>query len=168
MSLVFALPLAALLFWALWGRACASPGRPLEPWCIPFGVFAGILLIPLHEWLHAAIYPKNAEAYIGLIPKQFMAYAHCAAPLSKKRFILMCLLPMILGLLPFLLFLICPLNWPGAAAVLWPCAMVGLVSPSPDYLNVFLVCRAAPKGALIQNGKDGLYWFCPKPPGAEK
>ena len=76
---------------------------------IIIGVLLGFLALIIHELLHAIVYPKNANVFIGIAkPITFVALA--SYPLSKKRFILMCLLPYILGIIPFICFIISPSN----------------------------------------------------------
>ena len=71
----------------------------------------------------------------------------------------MSLLPMILGIIPLVVFVCTPPDYRILDAILWPMAMMGLVSPSPDYMNVYYVLKEVPQNAYIQDGKDGLYWF---------
>ena len=42
---------------------------------------------------------------------------------------------------------------------MWAMAVIGLVSPSPDYLNVYCVLKQVPNGSYIQDDKDGICWF---------
>lgn len=39
---------------------------------------------------------------------------------------------------------------------MWSMAIIGLVSPLPDYLNVYCVLKQVLKGAYIQDDKDGM------------
>ena len=64
----------------------------------------------VHELLHAIVYPKGANVYIGIVkPINFVALV--SYPLSKKRFILMCLLPYILGIIPYIAFWLSPADY---------------------------------------------------------
>ena len=36
---------------------------------------------------------------------------------------------------------------------------MGLISPAPDYMDVILLLRNVPKGAVVQPAKDGLVWY---------
>jgi len=156
-SLVFALPCMLLCLALLFVKKEMMQDFPMIRPMIPLGILLGIACCLLHELLHAVLQPKEATAYIGFIPSQFMFYMKCKEPISKKRFIAMALLPMILGVIPLIAFLVSEnqtLN-----AIFWPMAMIGLVSPAPDYLNVYHIIRQVPAGAYIQDAPQGMCWF---------
>lgn len=156
-SLPLALPFAALCFALLFLKRSRMAGAPLDVRWLPAGILAGLLGCFAHEWLHAVLQPRGAVAYIGLIPTQFMFYMKCKEPLTRRRFIAMSLLPVILGAVPAALF--AASSNPAANAVLWPMAMIGFISPAPDYLNVCAVLRQTPKSAYIQDDEQGLCWY---------
>ena len=104
---------------------------------MPLSLLIGFLLIPLHEFLHAICYPSDAIVYIGVSLKKLAAYAISFYPISKVRFIMMSLMP-VLSMAPM---------------------FMGMISPSPDYMIVILVLKHVPNGTMIQAANDGLYWF---------
>ena len=125
---------------------------------IIIGVLLGFLALIIHELLHAIVYPKNANVYIGIAkPITFVALA--SYPLSKKRFILMCLLPYILGIIPFICFIISPSNNLILNAILWGMAFLGMASPYPDAYNVYQVIKQVPKGKKVQFYEDDTYYI---------
>lgn len=155
-SLIFALPLMALSIALIFVKRQLLNDFPMVRSAIPIGIALGILCCFVHEFLHAVVQPKYAVAYIGLIPAKFMFYMKCSAPISRGRFILMSLLPVILGIVPMIIFIVSKnqvLN-----SIMWPMGMIGLISPSPDYLNVYTILRTVPKNAVIQDDEDGLCW----------
>ncbi len=158
-SVLFAIPFILLCFFALWERFYFDKNFSLDKPYLLIGIILGILLCTVHELLHAIVYPKKCNAYIGIIPKEFIFYMSCSAPLRKRKFILMSLLPMILGIIPLVVFVCMPSDFKILNTILWPMAMMGLVSPSPDYMNVYYVLKEVPQNAYIQDGEDGLYWF---------
>lgn len=158
-SILFAIPFFIACFAALYLKEYFSGQFPFEKQYGWIGLLLGLLLIPVHELLHTAVYPSLAEKFIGIDTKNFMAYAYCNAPLKKNRFIFMSLLPMVLGIIPFIMFCLLPISCKAIAAILWPCALIGLVSPCPDYLNIYYVLKQAPKDAYIQDAENGMYWF---------
>lgn len=121
------------------------------------GVCIGFVLLIIHELLHAIVYPKEANTYIGIIkPITFVAFG--SYPLSKKRFIAMCLLPYILGIIPLILFWISPANNLELNSILFGIAFIGMGSPYPDAYNVYQVIKQVPKGKKIQfYGNDTYY-----------
>ena len=68
------------------------------------GLMVGFLFLVVHEYLHAVMYPKNAVVYIGIAPQYFAAVALSSYPLSRIRFVIMSLLPSLLGIIPIVFF----------------------------------------------------------------
>ncbi len=121
------------------------------------GFVVGFVLMLVHELLHAVVYPKAATVYIGIMPKQFAAVALASYPLSRVRFIVMSLLPYVLGIVPLVLFWLMPAGHKVVNGLLFGMAVMGLVSPYPDCYNVFQVIRQTPKGSMVQFYEDDLY-----------
>lgn len=156
-SSLFAIPITILCFILLFIKKNMMNDFPMIRTFIPVGIILGFLCCFIHELLHAIPQPKDAKVYIGLIPSKLIFYMKCKEPISKGRFILMSLLPVILGIVPLIIFMLSEnqiLN-----SIMWAMAVIGLISPSPDYLNVCCVIKQVPKGAYIQDDKDGMCWF---------
>ena len=150
---------AALCFLCVFLKRGASSEYLFDLRFIPISFLLGALLIPVHEFLHAVCYPDDATVYTGICLKKIAAYAVSYHPISRTRFIIMSLAPMILGIIPLIVFLIVPFS---CRAVVTLCSVpmfMGLISPSPDYMDVLLVLKQVPRGATIQAAKDGMYWF---------
>lgn len=125
---------------------------------IIIGVLLGFLALIIHELLHAIVYPKNANVYIGIAkPITFVALA--SYPLKKEKFILMCLLPYILGIIPLILFWIMPITDMKIHSILFGLSAMGLSSPYPDLFNVYQVLKQTPKNCKIQFYKDDTYYI---------
>lgn len=125
---------------------------------IIIGVLLGFLALIIHELLHAIVYPKNANVYIGIAkPITFVALA--SYPLKKGKFILMCLLPYILGIVPLILFWIMPITDMKIHSILFGLSAMGLGSPYPDLFNVYQVLKQTPKNCKIQFYKDDTYYI---------
>lgn len=125
---------------------------------IIIGVLLGFLALIIHELLHAIVYPKNANVYIGIAkPITFVALA--SYPLKKGKFILMCLLPYILGIIPLILFWIMPITDMKIHSILFGLSAMGLGSPYPDLFNVYQVLKQTPKNCKIQFYKDDTYYI---------
>ncbi len=122
------------------------------------GVLLGFLALIIHELLHAIVYPKNTNVYIGIVkPINFVALA--SYPLKKGRFILMCLLPYILGIIPLVLFWLIPITDMKIHSILFGLSAMGLGSPYPDLFNVYQVLKQTPKKCKIQFYKDDTYYI---------
>lgn len=130
---------------------------PLLAPLLPVGVLLGILACFLHELLHALPQPKGAVVYIGFIPRGFLFFMKCKEPISRRRFVLMALLPVTLGVIPLALFWFSTSS--ALCALWWPMAMIGFLSPAPDYANVFHILREVPPKGRIQDAEQGLCWF---------
>lgn len=123
------------------------------------GLGVGFLLLFVHECLHALVYPKGVVVHLGVIPRYFAAVALVSYPISKRRFVVMSLLPAALGVIPMVLFWIMP---PGCRALngfLFGMAVFGMIAPYPDYWNVFQIGRQAPPGCWIQFYEKDVYCF---------
>ena len=84
--------------------------RAMNPIYVPLGIILGLLLMPVHEVLHGVCYKKGQKVYIGICLKKFAAFAVCHEPISKRRFVIMSLMPMLLGIIPLAIFLLSPPN----------------------------------------------------------
>lgn len=136
-----------------------SAGQPVvTPLSVGFGFLLGFFVgIPAHEWLHAIVYPKEATVSIGILPRQFTAVALASYPLSRGRFLLMSLLPMALGVLPLILFMISPDTSRALNGVLFGLMVMGLTTPYPDCFNVYQAFKQTKRGCFLQFEKDDLY-----------
>lgn len=103
-------------------------------------------------------FKKGQKVYIGICLKKFAAFAVCHEPISKRRFIMMSLMPMLLGIMPLVIFL---LSSPNAflSGICIPMGIIGMLSPMPDYMDVHIICKQVPKGALVHTQNDGFYWY---------
>ena len=75
-------------------------------WMMIGGICGGLSLLP-HELLHAICYKKDVYMYNDLA--HMLMFVVGTEDMSKGRFIFMCLCPnLILGVIPYILFLIFP------------------------------------------------------------
>ena len=158
-ALPFLIPFILLLTISMFFKVFFSENFSPKPLFIVLGFLCSFLLLLVHEILHGIVYPKFANAYIGIMPKCFSAVALASFPLSRKRFVLMCLLPFVLGVIPIFLFWILPAEYVGLNCFLWGVATIGLISPYVDCYNVYHVMRQTNKNSMIQFYKDDLYSF---------
>ena len=121
----------------------------VAPATVIFGVAFSIAALLIHEFLHAIVYPSKATVVIGFVPKQFAAVALASYPLKRNRFILMCLLPYLLGVIPIILFCISPATAIEINGFLFGLSIMGLTSPYVDSYNVYQVLKQTSKNAQI-------------------
>ena len=158
-SIIFALPFIILIAASVFFKVMFSETFPLNFWFIPIGFVIGILLAVPHELLHAVVFPKNAVAYIGFSKNPPAAMVLASYPMKKGRFILMSLLPLILGIVPMVIFWLAPCQLKELNGVMLGMAAIGLISPSPDIYNVVQVIKQVPKGRCVQFYGDDTYWI---------
>lgn len=125
---------------------------------LPIGIILGLLLMPAHEILHAICYKKGQVVYVGICLKKFAAFAVCHEPISRRRFVVMSLMPTLAGIIPLIIFLICPAN-EIISGICIPVGIMGMISPMPDYMDIHIICKQTPRGAFIQTQNDGYYWY---------
>lgn len=126
---------------------------------IAIGLLTALSLSIVHEWLHCLPYPRTATAYIGILPTRFMAYMTCNSPISRTNEIISSLLPTLLGIIPWIIFLFCPTGQKEFVSFCWGLAIMGVTSPCPDYLRTYYVWKRVPKHAFVQTTSHGIYWF---------
>lgn len=122
------------------------------------GAIIGFILLLVHEYLHSIVYPKEANSYIG-IAKPITFVSLTSYPLSKRRFIVMSLLPYLLGIIPLVLFWLCPANLPKLNGIFFGMACMGMASPYPDAYTVYQIIKQVPKNKKIQNYEDDIYYI---------
>lgn len=141
----------AVLFLKLFNSAIS-----IKPIFIILGFLIGFILLIVHEILYGVVYPPKVNVSIGFIkPISFVALA--SYPMSKKRFIIMCLLPFILGIIPMLIFISTDNSIIGSFSFGMMCT--GIISPYPDVYNVFQVVKKVPKGKKVLFYEDTLSYI---------
>ncbi len=157
-ALPFLLPSLAVLIPTVFLKLYFEETPPVYPPYMLIGIAIGLLLLPVHELLHGAVFPRGATVYIGFYPKAFAFMALCSYPLSRRRFVLMSIIPYLLGLIPFIVFAALPSTYIITCSILFGAAMIGLITPYPDLYNVYKVMRNVPRGGKVYfDGDDTLY-----------
>lgn len=148
LCLIVSLTVFAKVFFA---RAAIAPAA------VFIGFAAGLALLIVHELLHAAVYPKAAAVTVGKLRGKLTFVALASFPMPRARFILMCLLPFVLGILPLAVFVLSPADakWLNGLTLGMACA--GMVSPFPDVYHVLTVLRHAKRTDRIMFYQDDLY-----------
>ena len=149
--------LCVFMFAAMFLKSFLCRAMVIHPVGIMIGFLIGLFLLPVHEWLHAVVYPKEASVTIGKVKGKLQFVALCSYPMVRARFILMCLLPFALGIIPLLAFILSPAEarvWNG---LMFGMAGVGMVSPFPDVYNTVIVLRQAKKSDRIMFYEDDTY-----------
>lgn len=158
-SIPFMFLLLIPCFVCVFAKAFTSGEPPINPPFIIIGVLIGFLLMLVHEYLHAIAYPRDAEVWIGIMPKSFAALVLSSSPISKTRFIFMSLLPIILGVIPMTAFCMMDSSLKELNSILLGAGIMGMTSVYPDIYNVTCVLKKVPKGAILQNNKNHTFYY---------
>lgn len=91
--------------------------------------------------------------------KSFTAVALSSSPVNRNRFIFLSILPIILGLIPLVIFCFSSNSLKELNGILFGMSIMGMVSVYPDIYNIFKILKVVPKKAIIQNNKNEIYYF---------
>ena len=149
--------LCVILFIAMLCKTIICKTVVISPIFILVGFAFGFLLLIIHEWLHGIVYPKEADVTIGRIKGKATFVALASYPLKRRRFIVMCLLPFVLGIIPLLIFIVSPAEYRELNGLMFGMSCMGMVSPFPDVFNVLAVLRNSEKSDLIMFYKNDMY-----------
>lgn len=140
----------------------SSPGTISIPiW--PF-LFISILIIPVHELLHAICHPGwglSSNSVIGLWLSRALFYAHYEGSMSRNRFLLIFAMPyLVLSLLPIpLIALSAGFGWtPDTVLALAYLSLIGGILASGDVVGFWLIISQIPGSAIVRNKGWKTYW----------
>jgi len=124
---------------------------------LAIGFCIGILLFPVHELLHAVCFPAGGEV-VMYYTMQGLGTS-CTAPMKRNRFIWVSVFPsIVLGLIPFALFLVIPSSYVFAETILFAVSFLHLGAGYADYCNLLHLMKV-PRNALIQISGEKIYWY---------
>lgn len=156
-ALPFLIPAFIIMFALMNIKTSINQQNVVNRLFILIGAIIGFALLLVHEVLHAIVYPKGVNTYVGIAkPITFVALA--SYPLSKKRFIVMCLLPYMLGIIPLIVFWLSPAYLRELNGVLFGMACMGMASPYPDAYTVYQVIKQVPKNKQVQYYGEDIYY----------
>lgn len=137
---------------------CLSNGESVlnKPFIL-LGVIIGALLLLVHELLHLIPYPKKEDKIIVI--KNWTPCAYYSGAVSKGAFIISSLLPVLLGVIPLLVFMLIPASNDVINTILWTVGTIGLASPARDYIEAWICLVSVPAGCSIQSGNGGFYYY---------
>ena len=149
-----------------------APDEPLPPEAIKveiprnhFWMRALFMAAPLFLPVVASLYLKSHIAGYALIDKRWIALGLLGALLlsivhdSRRNDMISSLLPALLGVIPWIVFLFCPATQKEFASFCWGLAIMGVTSPCPDYLHAYYIWKCVPEHAFVQTTSHGIYWF---------
>ena len=119
-------------------------------------------MIYFHEYIHALCYPRSSVKQIWKNKKDNAYFVYCDAIVSKKRWIVICIMPtLMIVVLPFLIWILVakylPINIMVCTFILLLIMMLG---SSGDFINIYNTLRQVPKGGKVFNYWDlHSYWI---------
>ncbi|MCB0164316.1 MAG: DUF3267 domain-containing protein [Anaerolineae bacterium] len=117
-----------------------------------------ILLIPIHEILHAVCFPgglASPHTVIGIWLSRVLFYAHYEGVMSRTRFLVTFAMPfLVLSLLPIILIGL--LRWPALELV--ALSIVNGAAASGDIIGLILIGVQVPASASVRNRGWRTYW----------
>ena len=158
-ALPFMIPSVLICFICMLTKTFIANEKVISVGFLFLGVIIGFLLILVHELLHAIAFPKNATVYIGVMPKSFTAVALSSSSVKRNRFIFLSILPIILGLIPLIIFCLSSNELKELNGILFGMSIMGMISVYPDIYNVFNILKVVRKNSIIQNNKNETYYF---------
>ena len=121
----------------------------------------GQILTYVHEFIHAVLYPIEAEKNVWKDLKQGAYFVYCDAKVSKMRFVVLCLAPsIVLGIIPFFIwYIIAPIldvHW-----LIWIMVLTWMMTIMSigDFANAYNAVRQVPKGAKVFNYGMHSFWI---------
>ena len=165
LALVLAWMLLIFLFLMLRGTSFEFPTSNIS-FTLSLVTFLLILLliIPLHELLHALSHPGwglSAKTIIGMWISRGLFYAHYEGVMSRNRFLLISVTPcLVLGVLPAVVWGIFPGGWWSAdmSQNLLFLSLTGTLAASGDFVGAVLMYLQIPNSAIIRNKGWRTYW----------
>lgn len=153
---VLALPLGLVV--ALGFLLLAVLLQPDQELVLSFDVVGLVLLLPVHEALHAVVVPGSLAAsrlVIGFWPRALLAYVHYAGELGRTRWLVVTLFPfLVVSLLTLVLSWMVP-DWSGP---LLSFGLLNALASGGDFLAAILVLAQVPPQARLRNQGWQTYW----------
>lgn len=156
-SAPIAVILCAIMSLTICMKALASKSMVVFLPAVLGGFFLGFLFLIIHEWLHAIVYPGKAAVTIGKLKGRLVFVALASFPLKRSRFIVMCLLPFLLGVIPLILFVLSSPRNTIFNGLLFGMTCMGMISPYPDVYHVILVLQQSKNTDKIMFYRDDIY-----------
>lgn len=132
---------------------------------LPF--LAMVLLLPLHEMIHALCYPRlgmTDQTLIGIWPQKVLMYALHLGPMTRARYLVTMSFPfLVLSFVPIAIVIVfndLPIN-PTVVTFLFIMSILNGIASSADILGIGLVLARLPGRAIIRTRGWKSYWKLP-------
>lgn len=124
-------------------------------------ILLGIILLYIHELIHALSLPIYIEKEIWSKMNEGALFVYFNKPITKLRFIWVCFAPnLILGYIPFVLFIFGFWDFNNILCnIIGVVSWIMIISGVGDYLNIYNTIIQVPKDAKILNYGLNSYWL---------
>jgi hypothetical protein len=122
------------------------------------GILSCIVVIPTHELIHAVGFKggiTSDRTVFGFYPKSLSFYAHYCGEISRKRFVLVAALPLLI--LTAVPLAIVALFTPEGNWLIYLAFANGFAS-GMDVLTIIILLRQVPRQAVLVNSGAKSYW----------
>lgn len=126
-----------------------------EPWAF---LAVLLLLVPTHELLHALSVPGSLASphlVLGLWPRAFLAYVHYTGELTRARWLLVTLSPLVIVTVTTLALSRLLPSWQESLLLF---GLLNAIGSGGDLLNAVLVLGQVPPGARLRNQGWRTFW----------
>ena len=115
----------------------------------------------IHEYIHAILYPLKSKKTIWKYTSNGACFLYCNTKISKLRFIVISLAPMILlGIIPFVIWLFIADKIDLTISVVYVImTWIMVFFAMGDLANVYNTIRQVPKNAKVFNYGLHSYWI---------
>lgn len=115
----------------------------------------------LHEYIHAMLYPIKSKKTIWKYTSKGSYFIYCNTQISKKRFIVISLAPMIvLGIIPFIVWLFIADKIELTISLVYVfLTWIMIFFSMGDLVNVYNTIKQVPKNAKVFNYGLHSYWI---------
>lgn len=155
------IPILILAYVGIKLRLAYVAGTMFTKWALLAGAALSLPFLVAHEFIHTICCPKTSEIFLYVTSAGICIIPTC--PLSKRRYIIMALMPtVILGICPFLVWLFDPVCSVQAGSILFGFSLGSLSMCIGDIYNAILAgAKMTSDSVLVTSGKDCYYFKRP-------
>lgn len=155
-SMLSLIPIVLIIIASLYFHGASFSINPTQSYFL--AVILPFLFVIPHELLLGLCFGEGAE--VEMYYSNRMWFVVCTKPISKARFIWVCLCPnLIIGWLPLIVWAVFP--WIPFGNTLLIFSVLSITLGGADYMNAWNALRQMPKGSIHQLSGFQSYWYIP-------
>ncbi len=161
-GLIFAVPIVIIMIIGLF-LVSKNYGLKIEYDSTRFLIccLVSFVFLYIHELIHAITFPLKDKKEIWMYLSQLSLFVYSEAEVSKKRFILINIMPaFVLGILPFIFSMIFAKFLGGPLLLDFvTVSIINVLSAVGDYVNIYNTIKQVPKDAIVFNYGYHTFWI---------